>query len=150
MFDDELVTIFDTISVSLFGAELRVAPVSVAAFGPRALTGRIEFSGSFAGSLNATFGPLLAARLAASMLDKPASELSEDELRDAVGELVNIAAGNLKGVLPERCRLSLPSVHEGSLAPANQAAPIGRAMFKIFDEPVFVWLTERGGSPALA
>jgi CheY-specific phosphatase CheX len=150
MFDDELVTIFDTISVNLFGAELSVAPVSAAAFGASALTGRIEFSGSFTGTLSATFGPALAARLAASMLEKPADQLSDGELRDVIGELVNIAAGNLKGVLPELCRLSLPSVHAGIPTPANQAAPLGRAMFKIFDEPVFVWLSQRGGSSALA
>jgi chemotaxis protein CheX len=150
MFDDELVTIFDTIAVMLLGAELHVAPIPVDAFERRSFTACIDFSGSFQGRLSATFGESLARRIAGQMLCLPPAEVSETDLRDAVGELVNIAAGNLKGVLPEHCRLSLPVVHVGGPLAASHVATVGKAMLEIFDEPIFVEFSghARDGSAA--
>jgi chemotaxis protein CheX len=41
-------------------------------------------------------------------------ELDEELVGDAVGELANIAAGNIKGMLVEACKLGLPTVIRGS------------------------------------
>jgi CheY-specific phosphatase CheX len=38
----------------------------------------------------------------------------DDDVRDALGELANMLAGNLKSVLPGGAVLSMPSVIEGS------------------------------------
>lgn len=40
-------------------------------------------------------------------------EASDDDVRDAVGEVANIAGGNLKPFLEGSCKLSLPTVSEG-------------------------------------
>jgi chemotaxis protein CheX len=37
-------------------------------------------------------------------------ELSEEEIRDAVGEIVNMVGGNLKGIVEGESSLSLPCV----------------------------------------
>jgi chemotaxis protein CheX len=48
------------------------------------------------------------------MFDVPSPELSAEEVLDAVGELANIAGGNIKGLIEEPCELSLPVVAEGT------------------------------------
>lgn len=44
-------------------------------------------------------------------METPAS--TDDDVRDAMGELANMLAGNLKSVLPRGIGLSMPSVVEG-------------------------------------
>ena len=39
--------------------------------------------------------------------------MSDEELLDALGELVNIIGGNLKAYLPQPCHLSLPAAVGG-------------------------------------
>lgn len=150
MFDDELVTIFDAIAVTLLGTEVRVAPTPRDAFDGRAFTGCVDFVGSFEGRLSATFAEHLARRVAGLMFARAPEDVSEAELRDAVGELVNIAAGNLKGVLPPHCRLSLPTVHVGGPSTANHVAMAGKAMLELFKEPVFVGFSGHSGAGSAA
>jgi chemotaxis protein CheX len=52
----------------------------------------------------------LAARIASGMFGAEAGELSDEEILDAMGELVNIIGGNAKGIIDCECRLSLPCV----------------------------------------
>jgi len=40
--------------------------------------------------------------------------MTDEDVRDALGELANMLAGNLKSVLPSGVVLSMPSVIEGS------------------------------------
>ena len=53
-----------------------------------------------------------AARWAASMFNRSANETSQEDVRDALGELANMVAGNVKGILAGESRLSLPVVGE--------------------------------------
>ncbi len=52
----------------------------------------------------------LAQQIASSMFMTPPDDLSDGEIGDAIGELVNMLGGNLKGVLPGENVLSLPTV----------------------------------------
>jgi len=52
----------------------------------------------------------LAHHIAATMFMMEPDELSEEEIGDAMGELVNILGGNVKGILPGENGLSLPTV----------------------------------------
>ncbi len=49
------------------------------------------------------------------MFDAAVEDVSPADVLDAVGELVNIVGGNLKGMLPSPTGLSLPSVTDGTL-----------------------------------
>ena len=49
------------------------------------------------------------------MFDVEIEEVSPADVLDAVGELVNIVGGNLKGMLPSPTGLSLPSVTDGAV-----------------------------------
>jgi len=51
----------------------------------------------------------MAQRAAAIMFRQPAQGISEDQLKDTVGELANITAGNVKQALPDLSTLTLPS-----------------------------------------
>ncbi len=52
----------------------------------------------------------VAMRFACCMFSMDPLEIEETDLRDALGEVVNMIGGNVKGVLSGECNLSLPSV----------------------------------------
>ena len=62
----------------------------------------------------------LAQKIASTMFMSEPDELSADEIGDAVGELVNMLGGNLKGVLSGDNRLSLPSVERADTQSLSQ------------------------------
>ncbi|MCU0705946.1 MAG: chemotaxis protein CheX, partial [Fimbriiglobus sp.] len=56
-----------------------------------------------------------------AFFDTPSAEVTPAELADALGELANMVGGNLKALLPDGCRLSLPSVEPGAGPPPTDA-----------------------------
>ena len=74
----------------------------------------VSISGSWDGIVRLDFAAGLPGELAAAMFMMEPADVSEDEIADAVGELANMLGGNLKSLLPEHSRLSLPSVVLGS------------------------------------
>jgi CheY-specific phosphatase CheX len=70
--------------------------------------GRVGFAGAWSGSVVVRCDPGFAHACAAILL---ADEACEDAaVDDALGELTNMIAGNLKAVLPAPTRMSLPCV----------------------------------------
>ena len=78
------------------------------------LTGCIQITGAWRGALTATCGQKLGRVIAAAMLGMNIDEVSDDDVNDALGEIVNMLGGNVKALLPPPCQLSLPSVTSGS------------------------------------
>jgi chemotaxis protein CheX len=78
------------------------------------LTGCIQITGAWRGALTATCGQVLGRNIAAAMLGMNIDEVSDDDVNDALGEVVNMLGGNVKTLLPPPCQLSLPSVTSGS------------------------------------
>lgn len=81
--------------------------------GPVTVTSCCHITGEWEGSVALTFDPALCRRLASAMFALPDDELDDELVRDAVGELANIAGGNVKGMLPADTVLSLPQIVEG-------------------------------------
>lgn len=79
------------------------------------LTGIVHISGEWNGLVSMTCSSTAALRAAAFMLGTGLDEVGPSDVLDAVGELVNIVGGNIKGMLPPPTGLSLPSVTDGSL-----------------------------------
>jgi Chemotaxis phosphatase CheX len=76
------------------------------------LTGRIRIAGAWEGTV-ALIGPRpFATKCAAIMHGCQPETLTESEVRDGWGELVNIVGGNLKALVPPVSRLGLPTVLE--------------------------------------
>ena len=77
------------------------------------LTGCIQISGAWTGGVILSCSAELARKIAAAMFDMDPSEAALDEIQDALGELVNMIAGNFKNTLEGSCELSLPAVTQG-------------------------------------
>lgn len=76
----------------------------------------VAISGGWTGFVRLDLtGPLPRNVAAAMFLDDP-DDLLDDEVADAVGELVNMLGGNIKSLLPGASHLSLPTVALGSPA----------------------------------
>ena len=79
-----------------------------------AVTACVQISGAWDGVVSARFSGALAHHVAGFMFDMPAEATSSDEVRDALGEVVNIIGGRFKASLPGNSQLSLPWVTAGS------------------------------------
>jgi len=75
----------------------------------------IGFSGDIRGAVIISMKKDLAIKLADKFAKKPHSEIDHDAV-DAIGEIVNIIAGNIKREVPdgEKIEISLPTVIKGS------------------------------------
>jgi len=74
------------------------------------LTGTVTISGQWNGVISLTCSTIAAARAASTMFAVDVSEVARSDSLDAVGELINIIGGSIKGVLPPPSGLSLPAV----------------------------------------
>ncbi|MEY4515118.1 MAG: hypothetical protein RLZZ450_7240 [Pseudomonadota bacterium] len=141
MLDNELVAVFSAIAETLFQTELSVSSLRVDTLSPDALIARIDYRGGFEGSLVATFDQPLARRLTSMMMKMSPAECTQIDLYDALGEVVNIAAGNLKGILPGDCQVTLPYVQEAGPAAREHAhALLSEQWFLLFGSRVRVEL----------
>ncbi len=75
-----------------------------------AISAQIKITGEAEALLSLHSETSFARHLAATMYMADAGTLEEDEIHDALGELVNIIAGNIKGMVPGETLLSLPCV----------------------------------------
>lgn len=77
------------------------------------VTAAIFFAGQWKGAVIIECSEQQCCFLAERMTGIPRPEHMDDDVRDAMGELVNMVGGNLKSVLPKGGSLSMPSVLEG-------------------------------------
>ena len=138
---DELRSIMDAIWESLAGDGLPELPAdgdgagdggTGASSGPDGrprLVGRVEITGQWEGAVTIDCDAELAARIAAVMFGMEDGGAEPDEIRDALGELANMAGGNIKSLLPAPSQLSLPTVSD----PSEEAADADAAHSVSFD-----------------
>jgi len=101
------------------------------------ITTSVDIRGAWEGTVSITFDRALARRLAAAMFACAEGETTPAEVTDALGELVNMVGGNVKGLLPGPCQLSVPRVDDAP--PAG-----GRAQwFDCGGQPFVVAVRER-------
>ncbi|MCX5660789.1 MAG: chemotaxis protein CheX [Planctomycetota bacterium] len=112
---------------------------------PRSMAACIQISGAWNGAILLDC-PVEFARLAASVMfsTEPANAALPD-LQDAIAELVNMIGGNIKGLLPETCFLSLPAVVEGGdySARVPGSTPVGRVAFVCQGHRVSIVILEK-------
>jgi chemotaxis protein CheX len=77
------------------------------------LTGCVQITGDWTGAVTVQLCLALATTATASMFGMEPEEVSEEEISDTVGELANMAGGNVKSLLVGSCQLSFPSVTRG-------------------------------------
>jgi chemotaxis protein CheX len=104
------------------------------------VTTSIDISGAWDGTLSLSLPPSLARVVTSAMLSLPESEATPAVVQDVVGELANVLGGNVKAVLPEPCKLSLPRV--GAAGPREHGPTVvQRVWFDCVGQPfnVTVW-----------
>src|ERR1044072_8416566 len=108
---DALCQIVADIWTSMLGfpVEARGAPVD--GNGTRHLSASVQISGGWEGTVLVSCPEAPAQRVAGVMFDTP--DASDDEIRDALGEVANMTAGNVKALVESYCRVSGPMVAEG-------------------------------------
>jgi hypothetical protein len=122
------------------------APTELSAMG--ALTVCVRISGAWEGEVRLRCPIPLARLIAAAIFQVDADKADNDEILDALSELIHIVGGNLKALLPQPVAVSLPSL----LDPAScaDAAPQCSTVYRLTliseSHPFVVVLSE--GSPA--
>jgi len=74
------------------------------------LVGRVHITGAWTGSVFIVCSGDLARTAAAAIFGGPPEQASDTQSREALAEIINMTAGNLKALLPEPCQLGLPAV----------------------------------------
>jgi CheY-specific phosphatase CheX len=122
---------------------LEVCALGRALSGPGGmLTAAVYLTGEWVGAACVHVEPEQACAFAGHFLGMPAPDAVSDDVRDVMGELANMIAGNLKCTLAPGIRVSVPSVTDGRpesrtkrghtrcafAAPARSAAPVSIPM----------------------
>ena len=110
---ENVVPVVDMVFQTMLG--IRVKPYPMPWDRPQQLiTAAVYFVGSWNGAVLLECSPKQAVQLCRLLMTIDPPSAVNDDVRDAVGELANMVAGNLKSVLPHGVALSMPSVVEGS------------------------------------
>ena len=143
LLDDDILTVARTLGESFLEAPLDPF------FGPtpegaECQSSRVDITGSFCGSVVVGCSNALARRLASQMFGLDESSISLDEIRDAISELANVVAGNLKVLMPPPSEIGLPK-EIGELVGEDQYL-VNRMAFLCAGEPLVISVHEHAVS----
>lgn len=130
---------------TLFSLPLVTAePGAQLAEGASGLTGCVQIDGAWNGAVLLECPSALARQLSHELY-RPEGQTTAEEVRDTIGELTNMLAGNIKALLPEPSRISLPAVAEGDDYDLRVMGtqPVARVVFSCADEVFVVTVLER-------
>ena len=141
--DSDLEDITRTIWDTLFDLPLETAN-DVGCDGPLTVTSVIHIHGAWRGAVMLRCPMTLAVTLTSAMF-QTGVDPGPDDVRDALGELANMAAGNVKALLPETCGISLPAVAFGADYELSVVGtvPTATAAFTCGGHPLVVTLLHR-------
>lgn len=115
-----------------------------------AVVGAVTISGAWEGRVTLRCPSGLAARATSILFGVDPAAATPDLARDVVGELTNVLGGNIKALLPEPSRLSLPTVVD---APAGEAPPdppggvvVADVVLACGEDPLRVRVVARAGT----
>jgi chemotaxis protein CheX len=113
--------------------------------GARTFTGCVQITGAWEGAVTVHCSEALARVLTAAMFMVDVEDTTPEEVADALGELANMVGGNVKALLPEPCRISLPAVADGLdyRLSVPGARPVSAVTWTCQGEPLMVRLLER-------
>lgn len=111
------------------------------------VTGCVNISGAWEGTVVLDCSEDMAKQAAVVMFEMELDEIGEEEINDAVGELANMLGGNIKSLLPEPCKLSLPVVVQGNGYSTNipGSKSLAQATFLCQGQSVQAMLLQQNG-----
>lgn len=110
---DDLARIVQTVFQTMMDVDVQTAE-SPWVRPPNTISAAVQFVGEWRGAALVECAGEQACHFAARFLGMPAPAAVDDDVRDVIGELANMVAGNLKSLLPRGVDLSMPCVHEAS------------------------------------
>lgn len=125
---------------AMLGIPFDSAPREPANPAPTAIESSIEISGDWNAEVRVIASADLASQIACAMFDVDADEISNCEIHDAMGEIVNVIGGNAKGIVDADCQLSLPCVGEFTQLHEN---PTLFNTFTCLNSPISIQLIEQ-------
>ena len=148
---DDLVGLTASIFEAVLGRTLEPVDDDVPRASTEQVVSFVAITGEWEGSVGIVMSMTGATRAAADMFAMEEADLDEELVNDAVGELANIAAGNLKGMLVADCKLGLPTVVRGTdfrvSVPGTRV--VCEAAFQSDGEPVRVLVQSPTDLPAI-
>ena len=146
-YEAELVEITERVWDSLFDVPLVARDPSepLGRTSGRAISGCVHITGAWDGAVTLHCSEKLAKLVTGAMFEMEPDEAGEDDVRDALGELANMVGGNVKALLPEPCRISLPAVADGAdyRLSIPGAYPLTAVTWTCGGEPLLVRILER-------
>jgi chemotaxis protein CheX len=112
--DEQIVEITRDVWTTFTGKAIEPAGAEAEPAGDDVTVGCVAVTGGWQGCVLLAAPTPLARTVASAMFDLPADRLTDDEVADALGELTNMVAGNLKSLLPGPSGLSMPAVTAGT------------------------------------
>jgi hypothetical protein len=88
------------------------------------LLGRVQITGAWRGDVSLECSEELAKKVARAMFGFDSEEPTREEVRDALAEITNVTAGNLKSLLCGNCHLSMPQVTDRVPDPPTARAEV--------------------------
>lgn len=122
---------------SFLGAEEPILPLATP-MPPGGWSAAITVSGGWDAQITVNLTDGAAQAVTATMLMCPAEDCSDEDLRDALGELVNMVGGNVKSLMAGSAVLSLPLVGHGDIFPGSHLVEVCRLELTWRGEPVVV------------
>jgi chemotaxis protein CheX len=117
--------------------------------GGATVTSFVHIDGAWRGVVMLQCPMALASGLTRAMFeggtDGSTDEVDEADVRDALGEIANMVAGNVKALLPEPCTISLPAVALGTdhTVSVPGTADVSTVSFTCDGRPFVITLLER-------
>ena len=113
------------------------------------VTGCVLIAGAWKGAVVLDCTETLARRVTGIMFGIDPARITEDEIRDALGELTSITGGNIKGLMPGPSTLSMPAVVMGRdyrlIVPGSER--LGRVSFACDEDALVVTVVQREDDP---
>jgi chemotaxis protein CheX len=111
--EDQIVIVTKDVWNTVLSLEIKTIKNVDAGKDQKRVASFIQIMGNWEGSIILDCTQHLSKLFASKMFGMPLDEIRDEEIMDALGELINIVAGNLRAFLPQPCQLSLPAVIDG-------------------------------------
>ena len=108
------ISVIQEIFSTMLGIEARAVEHAEGGNPAHMVVGAVHFAGPWKGVLLLECPPLAASAFTAKLTGISPPDSVDDDVRDAVGEIASMVAGNLKAILPPGTVLSAQTVVEGS------------------------------------
>jgi chemotaxis protein CheX len=118
--EDHVCEVTELVCGSLLGSAAVIPTGAPVPEGSARVSAWVSIVGAWNGRVEVRVSPALALRLVREVMQLEADSPDSPDVADIVGELANMIGGNLKGLLPPDCRMSVP--HAGAAARAGSAS----------------------------